>query len=55
VGVVPAAGGAARDITAELDRRVQYGGALPLAWSADVSVILWVLVVVSLTRRYLRD
>ena len=36
VGVVPAAGGAARDITAELDRRVQYGGALPLAWSADV-------------------
>ena len=36
-----AAGGAAVDLTAELDRRVQYGGAVPLAWTADSSAILF--------------
>jgi hypothetical protein len=41
VGVVAAAGGAAVDLTAELDRRVQYGGAVPLAWTADSSAILF--------------
>lgn len=41
VGVVPASGGTAIDLTVDLDRRVQYGGAMPLEWTGDSSAILF--------------
>lgn len=41
VGLVPASGGVAVDLTADLDRRVQYGGAVPLAWTADSGAIIF--------------
>eukprot|EP01043_Picozoa_sp_COSAG02_P002649 COSAG02_NODE_62_length_43372_cov_14.404710_19_plen_555_part_00 len=41
VGVVPASGGVAIDLTASLDRRVQYGSAVPLQWTDDSGAILF--------------
>eukprot|EP01043_Picozoa_sp_COSAG02_P013780 COSAG02_NODE_557_length_20379_cov_6.688215_12_plen_531_part_00 len=41
VGVVPASGGVAIDLTTGLDRRIQYGGAMPLQWTSDSGAILF--------------
>ena len=39
--MVPASGGVAIDLTVNLDRRVQYGGAVPLQWTEDSGAILF--------------